>query len=236
MINHNLGRQLHTNYDSALPFPHITIDNFIQNEQFLNMVVDEVVNFKDWGREGNDHKFQVKKWNTPIDQRNLEQIPDFTRLLLDYLNSPRFIKFVEDLTGIQGLIPDLGMTGGGLHKIASGGKLGIHTDYAVHPMNNQIFRRVNLLLYLNREWQPEWGGSLQLFEYHSMEKKAEVLPIFNRAVLFNTTDRALHGHPDVLMCPEDICRYSIAMYYFTTTPPDNVSVFATEAVWYDPKG
>ena len=233
MINSLLGKQLHTAYNSALPFPYIVIDNFIQDKQFLDIVVKEIENFKDWGREGRDHKYQVKKWNTPVDAENMEQIPPVTRLLLDYFNSPRFIKFVEELTGIQGLLPDLDMVGGGLHKIASGGKLGVHTDYAQHPQNSSMYRRVNLLLYLNRNWQADWGGSLQLFEYMTMERKVDVLPMLNRAVLFNTTSVALHGHPDVLNCPEDVCRYSIAMYYFTTTPPDNQTFFATEAVWYD---
>ena len=112
------------------------------------------------------------------------------------------------------LIPDpwfpKRLWGGGLHEIEQGGFLGMHVDFNVHPEN--VYRRANLLLYLNRNW--EWGGALQLTD--ELESKVvSIRPEFNTAVLFETSDKSWHGHPEPLDCPDDVTRKSIAVYYYT---------------------
>jgi Rps23 Pro-64 3,4-dihydroxylase Tpa1-like proline 4-hydroxylase len=152
--------------------------------------------------------------------------------LIDYLNSPVVLKYLEELTGIKNLIGDELLMGGGLHKTTSGGKLAIHQDYNVHP-TKKIYRRLNLLIYLNKEWKTEWEGHLQLWDKDMNNLEVNVEPIFNRAVIFTISDNSLHGHPIPINTPEGVSRNSIALYYFTEENPENDNEHSV--VFYDPK-
>jgi Rps23 Pro-64 3,4-dihydroxylase Tpa1-like proline 4-hydroxylase len=134
------------------------------------------------------------------------------------LNTPEFLKHLENLTGIKKLFRDPLLMGGGVHKINRGGKLSIHIDYNNHPKTKQR-RKLNLLIYLNKDWDKSWGSNLELWNKELTEKIIEVEPIFNRAVIF-TIDDAPHGHPYPLNCPENISRYSLALYYFVDEEPE----------------
>jgi Rps23 Pro-64 3,4-dihydroxylase Tpa1-like proline 4-hydroxylase len=141
--------------------------------------------------------------------------------LVNYLNSPVMLKYLEELTGIDNLISDELLMGGGLHKITSGGKLAIHKDYNVHPVK-KMYRRLNLLIYLNKDWKTEWEGNLELWDKDHTKLEVSVEPLFNRAVIFTISEDSLHGHPVPLNTPENVSRNSIALYYFTeVNPSDN---------------
>jgi Rps23 Pro-64 3,4-dihydroxylase Tpa1-like proline 4-hydroxylase len=103
--------------------------------------------------------------------------------------------------------------GGGIHRIKRGGKLSIHKDYNEHPETKKQ-RRINLLIYLNENWESSWEGNLELWSNNTWKKSVEIEPIFNRAVIFNI-ENAPHGHPIPLNSPDNIDRYSLALYYFT---------------------
>jgi Rps23 Pro-64 3,4-dihydroxylase Tpa1-like proline 4-hydroxylase len=131
------------------------------------------------------------------------------------------LKYLEELTGIDNLIGDELLMGGGLHKITSGGKLAIHKDYNVHPVK-KMYRRLNLLIYLNKDWKREWEGNLELWDKDHTKLEVSVEPLFNRAVIFTISEDSLHGHPVPLNTPENVSRNSIALYYFTeVNPSDN---------------
>jgi Rps23 Pro-64 3,4-dihydroxylase Tpa1-like proline 4-hydroxylase len=117
-----------------------------------------------------------------------------------------------------------------MHRIDSGGKLSVHADYNKHPRHD-LYRRINLLLYLNKNWSESWGGDLQIWNSDMTKMAKSILPIFNRAIIFNTTPTAYHGHPHPLNTPEGISRYSIAMYYFTKDRPDNEKDNSIAATW-----
>jgi Rps23 Pro-64 3,4-dihydroxylase Tpa1-like proline 4-hydroxylase len=129
------------------------------------------------------------------------------------------LKYLEELTGISNLVGDELLMGGGLHKITSGGKLAVHKDYNVHPIK-KMYRRLNLLIYLNRDWKKEWGGNLELWDKDYTRPQVSVEPLFNRAVIFTISENSLHGHPTPLNTPENVSRNSIALYYFTEVNPD----------------
>jgi hypothetical protein len=139
-------------------------------------------------------------------------------LLLYHLNSITFLEFLSAVTGIPNLISDPSFEGGGLHQIVRGGKLGIHADFNRHR-NYGLDRRLNLLLYLNKDWREEYGGHLQLWDRDMTACGAKVLPLFNRVMIFGTTDFTYHGHPDPLQCPEGMTRKSLALYYFSNGRP-----------------
>jgi hypothetical protein len=112
------------------------------------------------------------------------------------------------------------LAGGGVHRIHPGGKLDIHADFNWQD-SSQLWRRVNLLLYLNKDWQEDWGGHLELWERDLSKCCTKVLPLFNRAAIFNITDDAYHGHPHPLTSPEGVVRDSIALYYYTLDRPEH---------------
>jgi hypothetical protein len=141
-----------------------------------------------------------------------------TRLFLYHLNSITFLEFLSQVTGIDDLIPDPRFEGGGLHQIVRGGKLGIHADFNKHRVYG-LDRRLNLLLYLNKDWREEYGGHLQLWDRSMTHCESKVAPLFNRVMIFGTTDFTYHGHPDPLTCPEGMTRKSLALYYFSNGRP-----------------
>ena len=144
----------------------------------------------------------------------LLQLSPFIRQLIWELNSSTFIRTLEGLTGIENLIPDPSLRGGGLHQILPGGLLGIHADFT-HHVKYDLERRVNLLLYLNKDWEDEYGGHLELWNRDASHCVKRIRPTAGRCIIFNTDADSYHGHPRPLTCPEGITRKSIAIYYYT---------------------
>ena len=143
----------------------------------------------------------------------------FSRHVLYSLNSSLFLKFLEELSGITNLISDSSFRGGGLHYFYRGGKLGIHADFNKHERYG-LDRRLNLLLYLNKEWREEYGGHIELWNREMKQCVRSYLPKFNRVVIFTTTETSFHGHPEPLSCPEHMSRKSLALYYYTNARPE----------------
>jgi hypothetical protein len=110
--------------------------------------------------------------------------------------------------------------GGGIHSHPNGGKLDMHLDYSIHPISKKE-RRLNLILYLNKEWDKSYGGELQMWNDDMSECIQKVFPKFNRALLFQTSDLSYHGIPDKINCPNHLARNSIAIYY-VSEPRENV--------------
>ena len=115
-------------------------------------------------------------------------------------------------------MPDPHLSGGGLHEIKKGGILKVHTDFNKHPKNN-LDRRVNVLIYLNKNWKKEYNGCLELWDKEMIKCKQKIIPNFNKMVIFSTTDFSNHGHPEPLKCPKNKSRKSLALYYFSNGRP-----------------
>lgn len=117
-----------------------------------------------------------------------------------------------DLAAVFGT-PALHMetVGGGYHFIEPGGYLAVHADFNRSPKTNR-FRRLNLLVYLNDDWQDP-GGRLELWDQEKCV--IEVAPEFNRTVVFETSSTSWHGHS----IPASRPRKSVACYFFTDEPP-----------------
>jgi Rps23 Pro-64 3,4-dihydroxylase Tpa1-like proline 4-hydroxylase len=127
--------------------------------------------------------------------------------------------WLEALTGIEGLIPAPYFGGGGLHQIEPGGFLKIHADFNVHP-KLKLDRRLNMLVYLNKDWRDEYGGHLELWDRDLSACRKKILPSFNRTVIFSTTDTSFHGHPHPLTAPVGMSRKSVSLYYYTAGRPE----------------
>jgi Rps23 Pro-64 3,4-dihydroxylase Tpa1-like proline 4-hydroxylase len=223
MIDYSLSKKLSCVYQNAHPFPYTVIDNFLP-DYLLERVLSELKQHDYWYHNNQEwvEKYEVNKFYTPNHDTDIaqlkKQIP-YTSLVIDYLNTQEFLNFLKELTGHSNLYCDEILMGGGVHKINRGGKLSIHTDYNRHPETNHR-RKLNLLIYLNKNWKEEWGGELELWEKDFSRECVKILPIFNRAVIFDI-ESAPHGHPVPLNTPDNISRYSLALYYFTDEIPDN---------------
>jgi Rps23 Pro-64 3,4-dihydroxylase Tpa1-like proline 4-hydroxylase len=208
----NLAKQNRDKYVEAKPFPHIYFDNVFP-EDVLNKVLEEFPNSKQIDWQTYQNKNEVK-----LASRDEDAFGVVTRHFIHILNSQPFINFLEELTGIRNLIPDSQLEGGGLHQILKGGLLKIHADFNKHPKTN-LDRRLNVLIYLNKNWEEPYGGNFELWDENMEKAEVKILPIFNRMAIFSTTSISYHGHPDPLNCPEDMSRKSIAMYYYSNGRP-----------------
>jgi len=205
-------------YRENRPFPHIGIDDFFDDNIIRNLVSDYPGEFDaSWNRTFLDAgTYEEQK----LGLDRLEDFPPSIQHFVNALNSRLFVEFLERLTGIDGLIPDPHLVGGGLHMIPRGGRLAVHADFNIHK-KLRLDRRLNLLLYLNYDWKSEWGGALELWDKDVRVKEKAYLPIANRVVVFTTTDTAYHGHPDPLTSPKGRYRRSIALYYYTNGRPED---------------
>jgi Rps23 Pro-64 3,4-dihydroxylase Tpa1-like proline 4-hydroxylase len=206
-------------YRTAEPFPHIVLDDFLPVE-----AADAAL--RDFPEP---QQLSWQKFNNPNERKlafaAVEELPQADRDVLYFLNSRPMIQFLETLTGIEGIIPDPYFEGGGLHQIVPGGKLGVHADFNRHK-KLQLDRRINVLIYLNKDWKEEYGGHFELWDETMSQAEVKILPLFNRCAIFSTTSWSYHGHPTPLSCPPDRTRKSIATYYYTNGRPENERTFS----------
>jgi hypothetical protein len=196
-------------YESASPFPHIVIEDFLRPAFVTNAIAEFP-------------QLNVENWNpySHVNERKFSQTDPETwgptlQSILAELNSDRFVSFLSSLTGFEGLFADDSLEGGGLHQSTTGGFLNVHADFTVHPHHRSWQRRVNLLLYLNPDWDQEYGGDLELWSRDMKECVKSIAPIANRVVIFTTDMDSFHGHPEPMTCPPGTGRKSLALYYFT---------------------
>ena len=201
------GERLRETYRSAAPFPHIVIEDFLDRDllRAIAGAYPSLENRAFFDRDQERFKYQIHPQ---------ESGSGLVRNLLAELNSQAFLGFLRALTGIEGLVADPYFLGGGLHETKRGGHLGVHADFNIHP-GMKLERRLNLLIYLNEDWLPEYGGDLELWDRKMARCEIKVAPLIGRALIFNTALDSYHGHPDPLTCPADRSRRSIATYYYT---------------------
>lgn len=204
-----LGAAFREQYDAGAPYPHICFDNFL-NPQILHSVLHDLSVMPEPAASHDRAQERLKSSFNP------DELPETTRNLFRFFNSRPFLSFLSSLTGIKGLIPDPMFLGGGVHEVRNGGHLDIHADFNLHkPMKVQ--RRINVLIYLNEDWQPEYGGQFEIWDNNMDKCLSSFVPIFNRCVVFNTTSTSFHGNPNPVNNPFNVARRSIALYYYTAT-------------------
>ena len=201
----DLSRQ----YAGNSPLPHVLIPDFLDSE------VASVI-AREFPRTDTPAWIQYKHHNeNKLGMAKRELFPPRLGRVTDELNSPRFVAWLSQLTGIPNLVSDPGLEGGGLHQSSRGGCLNLHTDFSHHHYQKNWRRRVNLILYLNEGWKPEWGGAIELWDSGMKQCFSKYPPQLNHAMIFNTDDRCFHGFPEPLTCPENETRKSLAFYYYT---------------------
>lgn len=196
-------------YRPADPFPHLVIDGALEPAVFARAAAEfPPPDAPLWNRylQVNQAKYartDVDSWGPTL------------RALARGFASTEFVKALEQLSGLAGLVADPGMDGGGLHQTLRGGHLNVHCDFTTHHTEPGWHRRVNVLLYLNEQWSSGWGGDLEMWDRGMRNVVRSVAPSPNRLLIFSTSSVSFHGHPEPLRCPENVARRSLALYYFT---------------------
>lgn len=193
------------------PYKHLVIDNFFDHK----LINECLKNFpstscKNW-EFTNDKDIEIKyrsKWTSEFD------IPEGVIEVVRILNGADFLKSISEVFKIKKLIPDPYFTGGGLNVTKKGGLLDVHVDGNYHDATG-LNRRLNALLFLNKNWTPNWGGEFGLYDSKGKKCIKKIEPIFNRLVVFDTHDTSWHGLPDPINFPETNPRKSILLYYYT---------------------
>jgi hypothetical protein len=212
----------HQDYSLGQPYPHVVIDDLFDAE-ILDRIVAEFPKSedRDWLIWNTQHE-------TKATSRGIAGLPMFTQIFSLWLNSSDFIEEIKKITGIDDLVPDPLFFGAGLHEMHRDGWLEIHSDYTKHPVL-PLIRRINLLIYLNRDWDASWGGDLELWDNANPKQKTGYPCYFNRTIIFPTTSKTLHGVPNRLSCPPERSRKLLSIYYWS---PASASVEeGTQVKW-----
>ena len=188
------------------PYDHIIIDNFI-NESYYEKLQSS------FPKEPNETWWQYKN---PLEVKytfdNLEEFGPNIKNIFYALSHEIIINKLKHLFNIPNLEHDPYCHGAGLHMHPRHGRLNMHLDYEVHPITNKQ-RRLNIILYLNDEWDNMWNGDTQLWNSDMTECVVKSYPKSNTAIIFVTTEQSWHGVPEIINCPPDVYRKTIAFYY-----------------------
>lgn len=195
-------------FDSHTPFRFVTIENFLYPGKADELLANyPSVTEGNW--EGTTYVHQRNKFQ----RSKFEEGSIFDRFFKE-TNSDEFIIWLEKISGIKDLKGDPALFGGGLHQSIKGAFLDVHLDYNLHP-KTQLNRRLNMLVYLNKDWKDAYEGHIELWDLEHKKLLAKIAPTFNRCVILETNELSFHGHPHPLNAPEGMSRKSMATYYFT---------------------
>jgi hypothetical protein len=199
-------------YAEARPWPHIVMDDVID---------PAIVAAAESEQRGPALNLPVSRTTRQIKAESSKVNGPATRSILDALGGGEFVNFLENLTGVQGLITDPTHYLSGLHVLPCGGFQALHRDFRVQPVS-RLYHRVNVITYLNSDWKIEYGGHLELWASDKSTCERRIAPLAGKTVIFEATPTAFHGVPDPVGCPAGRVRLSLAAYYYTPLPgPDD---------------
>lgn len=201
-------------FRAGTPFPHVLIEGLLDPELAAE-VASAYPDFERAARMG--RMFEALNEHRKIQVTDARVFPEPVQRLNRALAAPQFIADLEAITGIEGLLYDEELAGGGMHITGARGRLDVHVDFN-HLEERGLYRRLNLLLYLNPTWDPAWGGALELWDAKVRTMHHTFAPRLNRAVIFETSEHSYHGVAPVT-CPPDVVRKSFAVYYYTREAP-----------------
>lgn len=194
-------------FRTAVPFPHLRL------EEFLSIPPDQLLEHFPGTKWTGWSRFQDSYQHGKMFCNDIDLIPLPLAQLLHELSSPSFLGFLERVTGVERLIPDPYLEGGGLHCSGPGGILAPHTDFHLYRRLG-LYRRINVIVYLNPEWTPGDGGCLELYRKGATAPATTIVPRWGTTVIFRTDDESVHGFSKPIAEPR--WRRSIALYYYTS--------------------
>jgi hypothetical protein len=214
MINPLDREELRDKVRRSTPVPNFCIDNFL-DQAFAERVVAAYPTFEEAAKIGRSFTALNEKGKIQVTDASkfAEPIAELNRALAE----PEFLSLLSYVFDIPGLLADDELAGGGMHQTGARGHLDVHVDFN-YIEDRQLHRRLNILIYLNKDWRPEWGGNIELWDKDVKVCHHSFSPIFNRCVVFETNEISYHGVTAV-KCPEGQTRKSFAAYYYTKEAP-----------------
>jgi hypothetical protein len=214
MINPIDRETLRAKVRSAVPFPSVCLDNFLREEDAAR-ISDAFPAFETATAMG-------KTFSSVNEKRKVQVVDSRTfappvAALNSVLASAEFRDLLSYAFDIPELLADEKLVGGGLHQTGARGRLDVHVDFN-YIEERALHRRLNILIYLNKVWRPEWGGNVELWDREVKVCHHSFSPVFNRCVIFETSDISFHGVTPVT-CPDNVSRKSFAAYYYTKQAP-----------------
>lgn len=213
-------------YKSAEPFPHIALSGLFDPD-VLRAIANEFPS-----PEQMAGRFAGEIQGGKFTESDYARFGPVTQQFVAACNSGPFLHALTELTGIEGLIADPYLAGGGQHQTGRGGRLKVHSDFNVHPFLN-LTRQLNMIVYLNESWDEAWGGGLELWNRDMSEAVSTIPPHLGQVAIFTCSDISFHGLPDPIECPEGTFRRSLAFYYFTA---DGVTPEPRSTLWKERPG
>lgn len=201
-------------FESGVPFPFFSIDDFLEPE-FAADVAAVYPSYAEARGMGNE--FSKLNERLKVQVTDYARFPSPVKRLADELSGAAWLEILERITGIPRLLADEQLAGGGMHLTGPGGRLDVHVDFN-YLEDRKLHRRLNILVYLNPEWRPEWGGAIELWDEDVSRCGQSFMPKFNRCVVFQTSEISFHGVTPVT-APEGVVRKSFAGYYYTREAP-----------------
>lgn len=189
----------------AKPFAHLVASDWF-NPVLLELVREEFDMLDKWRVLRNDQE---------LTHRSLPhaRLGPASEIYFGIVNSGWFLELMSSITDAEDLLPDPRLLGGGLHETRTGGKFGIHRDFDRHA-DYGLTNAMVLITYLNRNWDPSWGGALEIWDANTDRSARSVLPEFGTSVLMLHGPKSFHGHPAPMTAPPGQTRRSIAVYYY----------------------
>lgn len=211
--------EIRKRFSSGDPFPHVCVDEFLEPVAAEELLKD----FPPFDPERARNEFgEVGPKCVVTDLQSIS--PSYARLH-EYLGSDPFLAAVSEMTGIPDLKFDPLMYGGGTHENVEGAELDPHIDFN-YDSRTGYHRRLNLLVYLNKEWSEDWGGAIELHSnplgwYDGTNSIRTFNCLFNRCVIFETSERSWHGFRRIRLPADkaEISRKLISVYLYTTDRP-----------------
>ncbi len=208
--------KLRAEFARAKPFPYVKIDSFLDPAN-ADFIVAAYPSFESATNQGKIFSTLNERKKIQISDASLYPAP--VAELNALLASQRFLDDLSYITGIPTLLADERLVGGGIHITGPGGRLDVHVDFNYIP-ERKLHRRLNLLIYLNPQWEDSWGGQFQIWDKEVKCCEAAFAPIYNRCVIFQTSDISYHGV--VPVSPDaPFPRKSFATYYYTREAPSH---------------
>ncbi len=199
---------------AATPVPNFCIDNFL-DPAFAEAVIAAYPSYEDALKSGRSFSAVNEKGKVQLTDAKAfaEPVAELNRDLA----APEFLDLLSYVFDMPNLLADEQLLGGGIHQTGPRGHLDVHVDFNFIE-DRQLHRRLNILIYFNKGWQPEWGGNIELWDADVKVCHQSFSPIFNRCVVFETNEVSYHGVTAV-KCPEGQSRKSFAAYYYTSEAP-----------------
>ena len=198
--------RINLDYVKTPPYPNIALDNFLPEETISAM--KQECNDLAWTREF------TRNGSHMIERQDVEDLP-VANGVKNAMSSRKFLVWLGEVTGHHDLIPDPHMIGAGYMRCKRGDSLKLHSDFNFNN-NLKLYRMMSINIYLNKDWQPEWNGDLQLWDFEREKCKTRYYPEAGKAVIFRHHKFGFHGHPEPMQCPEGIYRDGFRMFYYVS--------------------